>query len=523
MPGLLILHPPDLTGENHGVRVQHIDTLADLLHRRDWSVATTDPLDPELASMALSADVLLVQMLTSPEIEAIVRLRRDGGLPTVYEITDNFLGITDWAPDSHLLRSPLVRQQILYYASICDAIQVYAPALAELFTRVNDRVIAFDPYVPIAEKSPVKPAGFVLGWGGTSSHAPDLASIAPVVVELCARHRDVQFAYMGAAAVFDRHFGAIDPQQRSVRPFGDHDSYLDFVAGLHVGLAPLRPSPFNVARTDTRFGAYAANGVAAVLQDGPVYGRHRDRARLFNSPSELGRILDELHSSPGVVADLGRRGRAWALATRSAEALADQRDHAYRSLLPGSSGAPRRPVTADPARVTGDREALQAAGRLRPGEALEAAQNIVAAHPHYEQAHLLLARSLQRLGRETEALEHVDHLKPSAVYADLFAELQAYCARKVAPANVARFARRIVSPARVARLSPAGSTLERSRAILEHQPYDHFALASTIKLVAEKDPHAEELDGLYERACLVSPDDVPRDRRPSYLAPFLPA
>lgn len=521
MPQLVILHHAELGGENRGLRVQHVDTLADLLRSRGWSVDATDPLDPRLAPATLSADLLLVQMLDGPEVEGIVRARRDRGLPTVFEITDNFLAMSDWAPSTHLLLSPLIRQNILFHASLCDALQVYAPGLSELFADVNDHVLTFDPYVPIPDEVPAKPPGFVLGWGGTRSHEPDLASVAPAVVAFSARHPDVTLAYMGAADVFERQFGAIAPAQTSVRPFGDHDAYLDFVGGLHVGLGPLRPSPFNAARTDTRFGTYAAFGVAAVLQDGPVYGVHRNRARLFRTAADLEAILYGLHESPAAVADLAATGRAWAIEARSADVLADQRDRAYRSVL--RRGRPARPgARAGEPAATGDRAALKAAIALPPAEALEAAEQIVAEHPAYEQAQLLLAQSLRRLGREADALELVGRLKPSPVFADLFSELQARCARVVAPADAACYVRRIGSPVRRARLRDEGSVLQRSRTILEHQPYDHFALASTIKLVEAGDPHAEELDVLYERACLVAPDDVPSSRRPPRLVPFLP-
>jgi hypothetical protein len=522
VPRLLILHPVDLSGESHGLQVQHIDTLAELLRSRGWTIETADTLDPELASVALSADMVLVQMLGAPEIEAIARLRRARGLPTVYEFTDNFLGMSDWASPTHLLHSPLIRPQLLFHASLCDAIQVYAPALARLFIGVNGRVITFDPYVPIPDRVPAKPPGFVLGWGGTRSHEPDLAAIAPAVVAFCARHRDARFHYMGAADVFERHFGEIDPGQSSVRPFGDHASYLDFLGGLHVGLAPLRRTSFNLARTDTRFAAYAANGVVAVLEDGPVYGPHRERARLFEAPEDLEASLEDLYASPATVKHLAERARAWVLEVRNAETLADQRDAAYRSLL--SAESVRYSSTGiEDAAVTGDRRALKAAREMPPEEALTAARAIVSAHPAYEQAHLLAARSLERLGRHAEALEYVGCLQPSAVYADLFTEVQARCARKVAPGDEHRYAARVTSPARAARLRNGGSVLERGRAILEHQPYDYFALASTIKLLAADDPNAEELEVLYERACLVSPEDVPRDRRPPHLAPFLPA
>jgi hypothetical protein len=59
--------------------------------------------------------------------------------------------------------------------------------------------------------------------------------------------------------------------------------------------------------------------------------------------------------------------------------------------------------------------------------------------------------------------------------------------------------------------------------VLEHNPYDHFALASTIRRIERDDGDAPELAGLYERLCMVAPEDVPDHRRPARLAPFLPA
>jgi hypothetical protein len=59
--------------------------------------------------------------------------------------------------------------------------------------------------------------------------------------------------------------------------------------------------------------------------------------------------------------------------------------------------------------------------------------------------------------------------------------------------------------------------------VLEHNPYDHFALASTIRRIERDDADAPELGELYERLCMVAPEDVPADRRPARLEPFLPA
>src|SRR3712207_7870367 len=47
---------------------------------------------------ALSADITLLQMLAEPEAEGVILRRRERGLPTVYEVTDNVLGVGDWLP-----------------------------------------------------------------------------------------------------------------------------------------------------------------------------------------------------------------------------------------------------------------------------------------------------------------------------------------------------------------------------------------------------------------------------------------
>ncbi|HEX2087345.1 MAG TPA: hypothetical protein VHF89_16805 [Solirubrobacteraceae bacterium] len=518
MPRLLILHPHGQGGEDEALKVLHVTSLAHLLGLRGWEVEAADVLDPRLDRLVASAHLLLVQMLPHPEIEAIIRTRRARGLPTVYEIVDNFLAISDWAPDTHPLRSPLRRQGILLGATQADALQVYSHGLAELFAGLNGTIIRFDPYSPLPESVPPKPPGFVFGWAGTASNAPDLAAVAPAVVAFCARRPDATFAYMGDEAVYRAHFGAIAPAQASVHPFSEHPRYRAFVGGLHVGLVPRLPTAFNAARTDWKFATYAAYAVAPVLQDAPAHRPHRELARLFATPAELESALEELHAAPEVVARLGRAGREWALAARSEEALADQRDRAYRALLaPGVE--PEAPPPPAPERAAAQ---LAEAHALEPAEALASARELVARHPGYQQAQLLVATSLERLGREEEALEHASRAAPSPVFADAFAEVQVRCARRVRPQEAERFVRRIASPSRRARAAAGGTVLERARAVLEHQPYDHFALAAAIRLIQREQPESPELAELFERASFVAPEDVPRDRRPARLAEFLP-
>jgi hypothetical protein len=517
---LLVVHPSTLRGENHGVYVQHVASLQWLLSgERGWSVAALDPYHPAFPEAALQSDVAVVHMLPHREIEAMIRLRRERSLPTVFELSDNFLGIGEWLPKTHLLRSPLVRQRLLYHASLCDALQVYAPGLRELFSRVNPRVALFDPYIPIPEEAPRKPAGFVFGWGGTTSHEDDLRRVAPAIVQFCARHDDAVFAYMGDVAMFRRHFQAIRPEQTRVTPFGAFDAYVEFVRGLHVGLAPAQGSAFNAGRSDTKLLAYAVSGVAALLENVPPYDAHATHALLFRDAGEFLAALERLHADRSLVTELAAGALAWARDERGAPRLAAQRDEFYRALLRPEPVAAFPIEPAPPEAAT-----LVDLGKPKPEEALASARAIAAAHPAYAQARWAVVAALDALGRVDELLEELRRFDWPPLYGDLVEEVRARVIGATRPADAEEHIERIRSPFTRLRLRARGQRDRDAffRAILEEQPYDYFALSAVIRTLEREDPRSADLEMLYERACLVAPETVTAERRPASLAPFLP-
>lgn len=523
-PRLAVVYPSGLVGENSGLYGLHVTSLVELLTPLGWRVDDYSVLDPRFPAAALSADVTVLQMLADPEAEAVILRRHDIGLPTVYEVTDNLLGIGDWLSQAHPARSPLVRQSMLYHARLADSIQMLVPALAELFSTVNQRTILISPHTPFPDEPPAKPPGFVFGWSGSRSHADSLAAAAPAVIELCRRHPEATFAFMGHRSLFEEHFAAIAPEQRQLHPFSDRDTQLRFAGGLHVGIAPMRPSPFNAARSDTRVGIYAGHCVAAVLEDAPAHRPHRTRARLYRTTAELLDILEELFHDRAQVEALARAGREWMERERNAAVLGAERDSAYRGLLARSpNGRPARLPEAAIAGAEELTERLYLATHEEPVPALEACRELLARHPRYDQARLLAARALERLGRHEEALACAECGDASPVYSDLFAEVKARAARHVRPGDRPRYIGAIRSPLRRARLEDFASPADQSRAVLDHNPYEHFALASTIRRIERDDPGSPELEALYERFCMVSPEDVAPDRRPARLAPFLPA
>jgi glycosyltransferase involved in cell wall biosynthesis len=545
---LLLLHPSRLEGENRGVYEQHVASMQALLGDADgWQVHALDLSHPSFPHAALAAELVIVHMLAAPEVEAVIRLRRARNLATIFEISDNFLDLGDWLPPRHALRNPLVRQRVVYHASIADAVQVYAPGLAELCGHVNERVVLLDPYVPLharaAECSRQSAVGsrleqsllllptadcqlptgdgFVVGWGGTTSHEDDLALIAPVIAEFCRRHDDVTFAFIGNRGMGERLFGEIPPRQLRMREFSDYASYLDFVRTWDVGLAPMRGSGFNAGRTDTKVATYAACGVAPVLEECEVYRTHAAHALLYRGAEGLAEALESLYEDRARADEIASRARAWAERERGPERLRAQRIAAYEPLAMECGG---EPPLSDSHADTDWRADTKAEACLRTPYDVDALRALVHDHPDYAQARLALADALRAAGDEYGALDVLDKHPFPPVLAGLAAERQHALAQRVRPERADDYASRVDSPVARVRLAHRGGDQRAFlRALLEEQPFDYFALSTILRELLAGDRDTDEVRQLCARACLIAPELVPPELRPPSLARFLPA
>ncbi|MBV9772416.1 MAG: hypothetical protein JO040_00605 [Gemmatimonadetes bacterium] len=525
----LVLHPHHMMGESQGVWYQSVDYPVRLFaDDEEWRIDALGAHDPGAPAAALACDLLVVHMLSTPELESVIRLRRERGRPTVYEISDNILALGGWLSPTHALRSPLVRQQVLRYAALSDGVQTYSPGVAEAFASLGDHVAVVDYSLPdVPEQVPAKPDGFVFGWSGSTSHREDLLALSAVVTDFCRRHPDATFAFMGDRRLLDECFAGIPPAQLRYRPFSPHPEYLEFVHDWHVGIAPAEDTPFSRGRCDAKFVEYAAGGAVPLLSDIPIYRPHADRARLFGHAADLAAALEELYSDRDALRGLARRAHAWVRANRTSRPGRAARKRFYRSLLSPSATPACDPVPApEPALAAALAEAMDASRGQDHERSLRLCRELLRARPDFAQAAWLAATSLDALARHDELLDAGDADGGSPVYADLHAELRYHAARRVRPAEAGLHFDRIRSPLRRLRLraSEAGDKREFYREVLRHHPYDFFALFALIQLLTREGPaDTPELTALWERASLVAPERVPHARRPARLTPFLPA
>jgi tetratricopeptide (TPR) repeat protein len=272
----------------------------------------------------------------------------------------------------------------------------------------------------------------VIGWGGSFGHREDLRTIAPPLIAWLQRQRHVRFELM-SDPVLAEPFAALDAERFRFVMAGTLPQYLDWLEGLHIGLAPLLPTEFNRCRSDVKFLEYASRSLVPVLQNLDPY-RHlagTGAALLFDDPDDLIRQLDRLVAEPALRQSIASTAHALVGQERRLAQHAPARLAVYRELVestPPAEGtvepllrqAAERPLTSLPGLrqlapghwrlgvdSPADQQRLQGVEALQRGalaEAAEALAEAVRLDPGDAHALSFLGHALQRQGRLTDAL-----------------------------------------------------------------------------------------------------------------------
>ena len=107
---------------------------------------------------------------------------------------------------------------------------------------------------------------------GSSSHNEDLELVCPVLEQILDEMPHVRFEVFGSIKVPDRLAGKIAHRHE---PIPNYDAFLRRLASLQwdIGIAPLRLTSFNLAKTNTKWVEYAAAGIPVVSSRHPVYSK----------------------------------------------------------------------------------------------------------------------------------------------------------------------------------------------------------------------------------------------------------
>ena len=272
------------------------------------------------------------------------------GRALVYDTDDDFFA-ADLAPgDDDWLERDLVARILALATLVTTATPVLAGRLASR-TRAPVRVIrnALDPawYAP-AGVAGADPAGGVGGprvvYHGSAARRPDYEIVRPAVDAVAAETPGLLRTWLGSTD--DRVRAMVDearPWLPGVR------SFAAALAGLRpsIGLAPLRDTPFDRARSELHWLEYSLVGAATVATgfDGPgPYDPIRDGVDglVARSGADWRNSLSLLARSPAAREEIAGRARERVVAEYSVTVRAREWADAYRwaAERPGVAGRP---------------------------------------------------------------------------------------------------------------------------------------------------------------------------------------
>lgn len=215
--------------------------------------------------------VLILYRCIAGQTLSLVPLARRRKIKVIYELDDDLLEPPEEEPwgRHYLIRG--IPQIIRAFLAEVDLVKAGSPELAR---RLGCRGFpaVYRPYAAKlrrrrslrAQTSPV------IGYFGTPHHGPDIEAILPALVEIERTYpREVGFEFIGCAPT-----GWQTLKRVTVLPYiRNFPQFMVELArrGWTVGLAPLRDTPFNAAKSDSKFRDFSAAGIVGIYADAPPY------------------------------------------------------------------------------------------------------------------------------------------------------------------------------------------------------------------------------------------------------------
>lgn len=308
------------------------------------TVITVNTISPWFETICLSADVLILHLLTEHDLLPIIEKRKRQGRPCIYELSDNIIALHEGIGIRAWFSDPVNLALAFQYMRMADAIQVTGSGLVEQFRPINSRIVIFENQMATLGMVGRQASDrVILGWAGSSGHRQDIKAVCDIIVHVMRACPHVDFAYMGDETIYRILSVALPTGRITYTPPGTLDEYLNFLQKLDIGIAPLQDNPYNRCRSDIKFIEYASRGVVPVLSSLTPYKtsvRHGKTGFLYESPQELLSILSMLASDYDLRDRISRAAYAYAKHNRIEEVHTERRLAFYLSLIESSEDSP---------------------------------------------------------------------------------------------------------------------------------------------------------------------------------------
>jgi tetratricopeptide (TPR) repeat protein len=301
------------------------------------TVITVSTISPWFDTLCLSADVLILHLLSEHDLLPIMEERKRQGRPTIYELSDNIIALHEGVGIRGWFSDPVNLALAFQYMRMADAVQVTGSGLAERFSFINPRMVIFEnQMVTLGRVERQASERVIFGWAGSSGHRRDIEAVSDVIVQVMRTYPHLDFAFMGDETIYSTLSAAVPADRFIYSPPATLDDYLDFLQKLDIGIAPLEDNPYNRCRSDVKFLEYASRGVVPVLSSLAPYKdsvQHGETGFLYDSQQEFLSILSLLACDADLRNHVSKAAYAYVKRCRLEDIHTEERLAFYLSLI----------------------------------------------------------------------------------------------------------------------------------------------------------------------------------------------
>lgn len=285
----------------------------------------------------MKADILILKNLCDPDILPLIRGRKEEHKLTVYEIADDLNALQTWNPVYFFWKNRENLELGFHLANTCNALQVSSIELKKLYGHLNRNCKIFPNQILNVppERSLKKSRELVIGWGGSHGHLEDMAEISRPLINWLITRPEISLHLMCSETIWKLFDSLPQHKKKWIHP-GSLNDYYDFLAGIDIGIAPLKNHAFNRSRSDVKFLEYAVSGLAPVMAHLEPYIHSVKVGKtgfLFKNTDELIIILNQLAEDKLLIQNISKEARQYVIAERLQLQHGRERLNFYRQLL----------------------------------------------------------------------------------------------------------------------------------------------------------------------------------------------
>ena len=197
---------------------------------------------------------------------SLLRLARGKRIKAIYEIDDDLLEPPEDECWGNRYRHRHIPEIIRMFLAEADLIKAGSPELARRLSRKGYPVVCLPYTAKIGDpQAAVTGPPYRIGYFGSPHHGQDIDQVVPALLAMKEEFQErVEFEFIGCHPQRWRELNA------RVLPYKlDYEAFMRHLAarGWILGLAPLRKTLFNEAKSNSKFRDYTAAGILGIYAD----------------------------------------------------------------------------------------------------------------------------------------------------------------------------------------------------------------------------------------------------------------